>query len=78
MGVKAVFTKVKDNLPFWNEKLPEIPDLVYDYLKTNREAQRQQLLMLNKLHQQQNQHSKQITKLSLIATIAICLTIAFT
>ncbi len=78
MGVKAVFKKVKDNLPFWNEKLPEIPDLVYDYLKTNREAQRQQLLMLKKLTQQQNQHSKQITTLTLLATLAICLTIAFT
>ena len=43
MGIKAVYKKVKDNLPFWNEKLPEIPDLVYDYLKTNREAQRLQL-----------------------------------
>ena len=78
MGVKAVYKKVKDNLPFWNEKLPEIPDLVYDYLKTNREAQRQQLLMLKKLEQQQNQHSKQIVTLTLIATLAICLTIAFT
>ena len=78
MGVKAVFNKVKDNLPFWNEKLPEIPDLVYDYLKTNREAQRQQLLMLKKLQQQQNQHSKKITSLTFIATLAICLTIAFT
>ncbi len=78
MGIKAVFSKVKDNLPFWNEKLPEIPDLVYDYLKTNREAQRQQLMMLNKLHQQQSQHSKHVTKLALIATLAICLTIAFT
>jgi ubiquinone biosynthesis protein len=78
MGVKAVFKKVKDNLPFWNEKLPEIPDLVYDYLKTNREAQRQQLLMLKKLTQQQNQHSKQISTLTLLATLAICLTIAFT
>ena len=39
MGVKAVFTKIKENLPFWNEKLPEIPDLIYDYLKTGKETQ---------------------------------------
>ncbi len=76
MGVKAVFKKVKDNLPFWNEKLPEIPDLVYDYLKTNREAQRQQLMALKQLQQQQQQHSKKIVKLTLMATIAICLTIS--
>ncbi|MGB1263904.1 MAG: ubiquinone biosynthesis regulatory protein kinase UbiB [Cognaticolwellia sp.] len=78
MGVKAVFTKVKDNLPFWNEKLPEIPDLVYDYLKTNRQAQRQQLITLKQIQHQQQQHSKQITKLAIIATIAICLTLSFT
>jgi ubiquinone biosynthesis protein len=78
MGVKAVFTKIKDNLPFWNEKLPEIPDLVYDYLKTNRAAQRQQLMTLKEIQLQQQQHSKHITKLAIIATLAICLTISFT
>ncbi len=78
MGVKAVFKKIKDNLPFWNEKLPEIPDLVYDYLKTNREAQRRQLMTLKQIQRQQQLHSKQIIKLVIIATLAICLTIGFT
>lgn len=78
MGVKAVFNKVKDNLPFWNEKLPEIPDLVYDYLKTNREAQRLQLTTLKQIQQQQQQHNKKVTLLVIIATLAICLTISFT
>jgi ubiquinone biosynthesis protein len=78
MGIKAVIKKVKDNLPFWNEKLPEIPDLIYDYLKTNRAAQRQQLITLKQIQLQQQQHSKQITKLVVIATLVICLTISFT
>jgi len=78
MGVKAVFNKIKDNLPFWNEKLPEIPDLVYDYLKTNREAQRQQLVALQQTQLQQQQNNKQKTILIVIATLAICLTISFT
>jgi ubiquinone biosynthesis protein len=77
MGIKAVIKKVKENLPFWNEKLPEIPDLVYDYLKTNRAAQRQQLMTLKQIQLQQQQHSKQITKLVVIATLVICLTISF-
>ena len=25
--------KVKENLPFWSEKLPEMPDLLYDSLQ---------------------------------------------
>jgi ubiquinone biosynthesis protein len=78
MGVKAVYNKVKANLPFWNEKLPEIPDLVYDYLKTNRESQRQQLMQLKQLQIQQQQHSRKMVKTILFATVLLCLTISLT
>jgi ubiquinone biosynthesis protein len=53
MGVKAVFTKIKENLPFWNEKLPELPDLVYEYLKTGKESHFQQAKLIEKMTQQQ-------------------------
>lgn len=33
IGVKAMFSKVKSNLPYWSEKLPDMPDLLYDTLK---------------------------------------------
>ncbi len=33
IGPKAVFKHVKENLPFWSEKLPEMPDLLYDSLR---------------------------------------------
>ncbi len=33
VGPKAMFKKVYDNLPFWSEKLPEMPDLLYDAMK---------------------------------------------
>ena len=33
IGVRAMLSKVKDNLPFWSEKLPEMPDLLYDSLR---------------------------------------------
>jgi len=33
VGPKAMFKKVYENLPFWNEKLPEMPDLIYDGMK---------------------------------------------
>ncbi len=60
MGVKAVFTKIKENLPFWNEKLPEIPDLVYDYLKAGKESQQHQAFLLQKILEQQAKQSKNI------------------
>lgn len=33
VGPKAMFKKVYENLPFWTEKLPEMPDLLYDGMK---------------------------------------------
>jgi len=67
MGVKAVFTKIKENLPFWNEKLPEIPDLVYDYLKAGKESQQQQAQLMQQLLVQQTKHNK-----NLITAIIVC------
>ena len=77
MGVKAVFTKIKDNLPFWNEKLPEIPDLVYEYLKVGKENQQQQTLLMQKLLLQQTQQSKNMVISILVAGALIALAIVF-
>jgi ubiquinone biosynthesis protein len=33
VGPKAMLKKVYENLPFWSEKLPEMPDLLYDAMK---------------------------------------------
>ena len=33
MGPKALLNQLKENLPFWSEKLPEMPDLLYDALR---------------------------------------------
>ena len=67
MGVKAVFAKVKENLPFWNEKLPEIPDLIYDYLKVGKEKHNQQAELIKALTQQQQANSQRIIY-SILAT----------
>ena len=71
MGVKAVFTKIKESLPFWNEKLPEIPDLVYDYLKAGKESQQQQIQLMTQLTQQQNNNSQQLIHSVLAAGMMI-------
>lgn len=48
IGFKAMYQKVYANLPYWSEKLPEIPDLIYDSLK-----QVKQLPELQKRHAEQ-------------------------
>ncbi len=33
IGTKAFFRKVKQNIPYWAEKMPEVPGLIYDILQ---------------------------------------------
>jgi ubiquinone biosynthesis protein len=39
VGVKGFLRRVRENLPYWSEKLPEIPGLIYDVLSEAREQQ---------------------------------------
>ncbi|WJG09104.1 ubiquinone biosynthesis regulatory protein kinase UbiB [Aliiglaciecola sp. LCG003] len=50
IGFMAMVRKINNNLPFWSEKLPEIPDLIYDSLK-----QVKQLPALQQKHFEQQQ-----------------------
>jgi ubiquinone biosynthesis protein len=71
MGVKAVFSKIKANLPFWNEKLPEMPDLIYDYLKTSRENQHQQAQLMQSMLTQQSKQNQRVLYSIVFAAIVI-------
>ena len=71
MGVKAVLSKIKANLPFWSEKLPEIPDLVYDYLKQSRENQQHHNQLLQTLVTNQAKNNQRLVKIIIIATLII-------
>lgn len=39
IGPQALWRQVKANLPFWSEKFPEIPDLIYQNLKRQQHPQ---------------------------------------
>jgi len=61
IGLKAMYAKIKANAPYWSEKLPELPDLVYDTLKQIKilpEQQRQQFERLQWLQKQQHKRTK--------------------
>ncbi|MEI6895624.1 MAG: ubiquinone biosynthesis regulatory protein kinase UbiB [Colwellia sp.] len=77
MGVKAVFRKIKESLPFWNEKLPEMPDLVYDYLKTSRDNQHQQTQIMQTMLLQQSKQNKRVIYSVLVAAMIIAGAIFF-
>ncbi|WP_137168165.1 ubiquinone biosynthesis regulatory protein kinase UbiB [Salinimonas lutimaris] len=59
VGVGAMMSKIKANLPYWSEKLPDMPDLLHDSL--------QQIKALP--HQQQKEHQR-LVELQVNATKA--------
>lgn len=73
VGPKAVARGIRDNLPFWGEKLPQIPDLVYDYLKAGRLEHSNQVALHNQLA---NLQRKGFTGIGLLIIGATCLVIA--
>src|SRR5690606_37901682 len=58
LGWRAVVRSVKENAPFWAEKLPEMPTLLYDYLKQQRPHAQQQQQLLMQLKQTQLRHTR--------------------
>jgi ubiquinone biosynthesis protein len=72
MGVKAVLQQVKENIPFWNEKLPEIPDLLFDYFKAGKQSQIQQADFFRQLTLQQSVQNKKLVFGVLSAGLMIC------
>ncbi|WP_375056206.1 ubiquinone biosynthesis regulatory protein kinase UbiB [Zobellella sp. DQSA1] len=54
VGYKAVINAVREKAPFWAEKLPELPELVYDSLRQAKLQQRQ----MQGLYEQFTYHNK--------------------
>tara|TARA_Y100001973_G_scaffold20786_1_gene30703 strand:- start:2959 stop:4599 length:1641 start_codon:yes stop_codon:yes gene_type:complete len=44
LGWRAVLRSVKEHAPYWAEKMPEMPTLLYDYLRTQKSQVDQQQL----------------------------------
>jgi ubiquinone biosynthesis protein len=55
IGLKAMYQKISTNLPYWSEKLPEIPDLVYDTLKQVKTLPEQQKMQFEAQQEQLRQ-----------------------
>lgn len=70
IGPKAMFNNLKDNLPFWTEKLPEMPDLVYDAVRQVRQLPRQ----LESQHQHQVAQNIQMQKARMQGHFAVVFT----
>jgi ubiquinone biosynthesis protein len=78
VGPKAMFNKIKSNAPFWADKLPELPELIYDNLKLGRKLLGSQQQMLDKYLIYQHKAHKSNYLLITSAVLVICATILYT
>lgn len=71
MGVKAMIKNIKQQAPDWIEKLPQIPQLVFDNLQQNRQAGELEYQRMIALQHAQEQRSRNTRRtLLLAATLA--------
>lgn len=72
IGPKALFNQFKENLPFWSEKLPEIPDLLYETLKQLKQLPHQ----IEQQHLESLRRNENIQKARMYGKVAITFSIA--
>jgi ubiquinone biosynthesis protein len=70
IGPKALYRQIKENLPFWAEKLPEMPTLLHSYLQQHPKQQQLLVQQLTQMQQRQlQQHSS--LKMAILASGAL-------
>ena len=75
VGYKAVIAAVKEKAPYWAEKLPELPELVYDALQQAKLQQRQMQGLYQQFHQHDKNQGKGRFLLAMGATILLASTL---
>ncbi|CAI8162716.1 MAG: putative protein kinase UbiB [Pseudidiomarina mangrovi] len=60
LGWRAVLRSVKENAPYWAEKLPEMPTLLYDYLHSQKQLAQFQRDAMQQLIVQQQQLKQRV------------------
>lgn len=72
VGPKAIANKIKQELPYWADKLPELPELIYDNLKVGKNFVNAQNKILDRyLKQHQKAHKSNYLLLTAV-TLIIC------
>ena len=77
LGWRAIVRSVKENAPYWAEKLPEMPTLLYDYLQSQRPQAQAQQQLLAAIRATQQRHTQQLWWGLLSAGLLISTTVLF-
>ncbi|GIU46845.1 ubiquinone biosynthesis regulatory protein kinase UbiB [Shewanella algidipiscicola] len=77
IGPIGMAKKIKKEFPYWADKLPELPELIYDNLKMGKNFVNSQNLLLERYLKQQQKAHKSNYLLVTSAVLVICGTILF-
>jgi len=78
VGPSAVIQSIRDKAPMWAEKLPELPELIYDSLKQSRLMSERLGDMYQGYKQAKRQHGSAKFLFGVGATLIVCSTILLT
>jgi ubiquinone biosynthesis protein len=71
IGPKAMYNQIKENLPFWSEKLPEMPDLLFDTMRQMRQLP----LQMQQQHKEAMEHAAKLQKSRITGHLAIAFSV---
>ncbi|PKG38093.1 ubiquinone biosynthesis regulatory protein kinase UbiB [Psychromonas sp. Urea-02u-13] len=74
---KTLMKKLQQKAPFWLEKLPDLPELVYHNLANGKSMQSQQKQLITSINQQQKNNSKGSLYIGLAATLTLVAALAY-
>ncbi len=68
IGVRAFFRGMKENLPLWLEKMPDLPNMVYEIAEQSKQQQLHREKMLREIHglrrEMRRHHTRSLATLS--------------
>ncbi|WP_375752118.1 ubiquinone biosynthesis regulatory protein kinase UbiB [Vibrio sp. HN007] len=75
VGPQAVIDAIQEKAPFWVERIPELPELIYDGLKRGREIDLKMERIYQGYQQTKRNHAKGKLMLGVGSTLIVCSTI---
>jgi len=72
VGPQAVINAVKERAPFWAERLPELPELLYDSLKQGKAMNQKMDQLYSGYRETKKQHAKGKLLFGIGSTLVIC------
>nr|WP_193755598.1 ubiquinone biosynthesis regulatory protein kinase UbiB [Psychromonas sp. psych-6C06] len=74
---QTLMKKLQQKAPFWLEKLPDLPELIYHNLANGKSLQKQQKQLIASINKQQTRNSKSYFYIGIAATLTLVSALAY-